>query len=814
TTAWKSVAAGTDSTCAIRLSDDQLFCWGYNNIGQLGNGNTTNQTAPSPLTSTGGANVTKWKSVSLDSNTVCAIRLVDNRSFCWGNGTSGRLATGNAVNQASPTAPASRPAWDNTVWKMVKAGGAHACGIRLSDEKIYCWGGNTVGQLGLGNTLVTRIPSSIYNQASMVWKGLDLGGEHTCGLIADGRMFCWGANTYGQLGRGNTLSESYLVALYVIGDWNTTAWSSLSLGETHTCAIRQSDSQLFCWGKNYTGQLGDGNNLTTSNYPIPLTATGGWNTTTWKAVSAGGSALGDHTCAIRSDDRLFCWGSNSQGQLGAGNTTDKSVPTELNPTGGWNTMTWKAVIVGSTHTCAIRSDDRLFCWGNNQSGQLGSGDTFSSDTPKALSSSGGWDTMTWKAVDASYSTCAIRSDDQLFCWGGGYNGQLGTGTTSDSFLPVPLGSLGGWDQTKWSSVSLGGSFVLALEGPSNFANSTLSPVGVGSNDLAIKFPSIGGNQRATKFSTLGSPADWSSGTLTFDSTSLKLLMSDGYRWLKVGANSSGVSCSSYPDGADTRVIELKADGSGLAYNSSRTRRPSPRAGALIYNPTLKRFQVCDGTNWQTVNREPTLVTYSTPGTHSYTVPPDATSIDVESWGAGAGGGTQSAQANGGGGGGYSKKTVSVTPNETLTIVVGAGGSTGVNGQDSSLKRGATVLATATGGLTAGGASPTPGAGYYDIWYPGGAGSAAQGGGGSRAGSGGGGGAGSGGAGNAGAIGSSATPGAGGGGGSPDGGAGGSGGAPSLAGINGSTPGGGGGGSGSGNSASGTGGDGRVRLVIP
>lgn len=814
TTAWKSVSAGNDFTCAIRLSDDQLFCWGWNHVGELGNGDTTNRSLPTPLTSAGGANSTKWKSVSVNYSTVCAIRLVDNRSFCWGYGFNGKLGTGNAVDQSNPTAPASRAAWDNTVWKMIEAGGNHTCGILLSDEKIYCWGDNTDGKAGLSSSAYTRIPQLISSQTGMLWKDLDLGEKHSCGLLADGRMFCWGSNDVGQLGRGNTIDVSYPVALDAAGNWNTTTWSSLSLasslGGAHTCAIRASDSQLFCWGTNRDGQLGDGNSGNSSLFPIPLTATGGWNTMTWKAVSAGTN----HTCAIRSDDRLFCWGMNGSGELGDGSSMGRTVPTALASTGGWNTMSWKAVVAGSSFSCAIRSDDLLFCWGSNTSGRLGTGDAISSDTPRPLASSGGWNTMTWKAVDASYFPCAIRSDDRIFCWGGGYNGQLGNGTTIDSNLPVPLSSRGSWDQTKWKSVSTGGSFVLALEGPPNFANSTLSPAGVGSNDLTIKFPSIGGNQRTTKFSAVGSPADFSRGILTYDSAGQSLLMSNGYRWIKVGANSSGVSCSSYPDGADTRVIEFKADGSNLAYNSSRSRRASPRAGSLIYNPTLRRFQVCDGTNWQNLSREATLVTYSTPGTYSYTVPPDATSIEVESWGAGAGGGTQSAQANGGGGGGYSRKALTVTPNETLTIVVGAGGSTGVNGQDSSVKRGATVLATATGGLTAGGASTTPGAGLYDIWYPGGAGAAAQGGGGSRAGSGGGGGAGSTGAGSGGTAGNASTAGSGGVAGVPDGGTGGNGGAPTLAGVDGTAPGGGGGGSGSGNSTSGTGGNGRIRLVIP
>ncbi|MCM2279547.1 MAG: hypothetical protein NDJ89_15835 [Oligoflexia bacterium] len=817
-TAWKSVSSGEYHTCAIRLSDDRLFCWGMGTSGRLGTGNTLNQTVPTALTATGGWDATAWREVNSGTTQTCARRASDERLFCWGDGGYGQLGTGRAESQTSPSALHSPSGLGAQGWKSIGGGAKHACGIRSSDDRIYCWGEHNLGQLGIGSWLSFRMtaPSFLYATGgwdSTTWKSLSVGSDHTCAIrLADDRLFCWGNGAGGRLGSGGITTQTSPGPLNATGGWDVTAWKSVSAGYEHTCGIRLSDNRIFCWGVGTMNRLGTGN-TTSQNSPTPLSATGGWDVTAWKSVSAGYY----HTCAIRlSDDRIFCWGYGTYGQLGNGLNADQPAPVALNATGGWDITAWKSVSAGKIHTCAIRlSDDRLFCWGEGFNGKLGNGATSNQWSPVSLNATGGWNTMSWKTVSAgSEHTCAIRlTDKQLFCWGLATSGQLGTGNTTDQSSPVGLTSTESWNQVAWQDVDASADFTIALEDPANFPSTAGLPAGVGANDLLIRFQPDSGTMRSGKASSFDSTSLVNSSVLLLDSAN-GLRFSSGSRWVPITTNSTATSCTAYPDATNTRVIELLADGSGLTYNATRATRVNPRSGSLIYDPATATLQYCDGTNWRVIHTEANYPNHTAAGTYSYKVPPGVSSIQVEAWGGGGGGGTQSAQANGGGGGGYSKKLLSVTPGETLTLVVGAGGATGVDGQSSSVKRGATVITEATGGLSAGGGSPTPTAGLYDVWYPGGAGAAAQGGGGGRAGSGGGGGGGSSGAGVAGTAGAGATVGPGGTGGATDGGRGGDGGAPSTAGQNGQAPGGGGGGSGSSSTVSGTGGDGRLRITIP
>ncbi len=165
--------------------------------------------------------------------------------------------------------------------------------------------------------------------------------------------------------------------------------------------------------------------------------------TAWKAVTVGGL----HTCAINGDSTLWCWGDNEAGQLGEGTTEPATTPTEIRGT------TWKTITAGGLHTCGTQSDDTLWCWGHNSTGQVGDGTT--ADTPSPVQVG----TATWKTVSAGpdYS-CAIRTAGSLWCWGDNLSGQLGDGTTTDRQSPTQIGGL-----TSWASVDAGGSHALASE---------------------------------------------------------------------------------------------------------------------------------------------------------------------------------------------------------------------------------------------------------------------------------------------------------------------------------------------------------------
>ena len=195
------------------------------------------------------------------------------------------------------------------------------------------------------------------------------------------------------------------------------------------------DDSLVCWGHNAYGQLGvgDTSQLSDSNVASPTPVTLGSGRTA-KAVALGHY----HTCAILSDDSLSCWGSNYGGRLGVGDTTDRNSPTAVS----LGSSTVKAVALGQSHTCAILSDDSLSCWGKNTYGQLGVGDTTDRNSPTAVSL--GSSTVKAVALGGSH-TCAILNDDSVKCWGYNYYGQLGMGVwmgnenPPSGLSPPPLG---------------------------------------------------------------------------------------------------------------------------------------------------------------------------------------------------------------------------------------------------------------------------------------------------------------------------------------------------------------------------------------
>lgn len=221
---------------------------------------------------------------------------------------------------------------------------------------------------------------------------LSAGYAHTCLVDADHALWCWGDNTYGQLGDGTHAASSTPKR---IGGAST--WQTVSAGDAHTCAVR-TDGTLWCWGFNDNGRLGIGS-LANQDVPIQV-----GTDSNWRAIS-----VRSHTCGIRSDATLWCWGQNSDGQIGDNTTQYRSVPTQV------TSESWQRVTIGSRHTCAIRSDDSLWCWGSNWASQLGTATEMESDQLVPARERSG---STWKNVVAgSNHTCGIRQDGGLYCWG-------------------------------------------------------------------------------------------------------------------------------------------------------------------------------------------------------------------------------------------------------------------------------------------------------------------------------------------------------------------------------------------------------------
>jgi len=338
------------------------------------------------------------------------------------------LLIGVFVGTTAPPGAAEEPApteVSTTDWRSVTTGDNHSCGIRTSG-RLYCWGLDDTGQLGDGLPLAQQsLPVEVAGGATN-WASVDAGGSQTCARKTNGRLFCWGSDLHGQLGDGPPPGDQ-AAPVQVVG--GATDWASVSAGRYHTCA-RKTDGRLFCWGADHSGQVGDGGPLgLVFALFVPVEVFGG--ATNWASVSAGQ----DHTCARRTTGRLFCWGADGSGQLGNGTpNNDEAVPVEV--AGGLRT--WSQVGAGGAHTCARRTSGRLFCWGDDASGQLGNGAAVTADLAAPHQVAGGF--TDWRAVSAGgLHTCARRTMGRLACWGSDASGQLGDGLPlADQAAPVAL----------------------------------------------------------------------------------------------------------------------------------------------------------------------------------------------------------------------------------------------------------------------------------------------------------------------------------------------------------------------------------------
>ncbi len=210
-----------------------------------------------------------------------------------------------------------------------------------------------------------------------------------------------------------------------IGGGGPGQWDAVSAGSFHTCAIKL-DHTLWCWGQNFAGQLGIGGASDAHTPSQVLTLGPG-------VAGVGAGAL--HTCAIKLDKNLWCWGSNAGGQLGDGSQIDKQTPAQVSVLGA----SVASVAAGSQHTCAIRIDGALWCWGYNGYGQLGDGSQIDQKVPEQVGALG---TNVAEVAAGAHHTCARRIDGTLWCWGANGYGQLGDGTGKDKSLPAQVSALG------------------------------------------------------------------------------------------------------------------------------------------------------------------------------------------------------------------------------------------------------------------------------------------------------------------------------------------------------------------------------------
>ena len=419
------VVTGGTSTCGL-TRQGTAFCWGAGGSGQLGNGATTaTQSTAVAVTTSGALSGVTLTQLGAGSNSSCATSSAG-LGYCWGGGAIGQLGNGSTTAaQSTAVAVTATGVLSGQTLTQVTVGTTFACALSNTGAA-FCWGDDGNGQLGNPATADNfLVPVAVMSQASMVAAGYN----HSC-LLRNGKAFCWGDDTYGELGNSTTTTtpQSTPVAVYTGGALSGLTLVQISAGQDWTCALA-STGNAYCWGNNSIAVSGDsialGNNTGTAS-SVPVLVSGGLSFT---QISAGA----DFACGLTSAGVAYCWGNNQSGQLGNGGTSVSLVPGAVTATSGSKLyqLTLTQIAAGSGDACTLSSAGAAYCWGLGTSGQLGNGASATSSTAVAVTATGVLSGVALIQITAGgTSSCALGSAGAAYCWGAGGSGQLGNGSTT------------------------------------------------------------------------------------------------------------------------------------------------------------------------------------------------------------------------------------------------------------------------------------------------------------------------------------------------------------------------------------------------
>ncbi|MCQ9377948.1 hypothetical protein [Methyloversatilis sp. XJ19-49] len=460
-----AVAAGGGHSLALG-SDGELYAWGDNSRGQIGDGSTLQRTAPVQVSLPAGVSALAIAAGNGHSLAMGS----DGTLYAWGNNDSGQLGDGSTQQRPTPV-QVSLPVGVSAL--SVSAGRAHSLATG-SDGRLYAWGSNSFRQISDGSLASLRAtPVQVRLSTGVSALSVTAGDDHSLAVGSDGNLYAWGSNSDGQRGDGSTFPPGRPVQVSLPAGVSA---RSLAAGATHSLAMG-SDGMLYAWGGNSDGQLGDGSytgRATRLQVSLPAgvsalgVAAGGVHTLAmgsngtlyaWGgneygqlgdgsaafrtppvrvSLPAGVSALdiaasGDHSLALASDGTLYAWGGNAVGQLGDGSTSDRTTPVAVSLPAGVSAL---GVAAGASHSLVAASDGRLYAWGENRYGELGDGSTLQRTTPVQVSLPAAVSALSVAA--GTFHSLARGSDGTLYAWGNNYYGQLGDGSTLQRTAPVSV----------------------------------------------------------------------------------------------------------------------------------------------------------------------------------------------------------------------------------------------------------------------------------------------------------------------------------------------------------------------------------------
>lgn len=359
---------------------------------------------------------------------------IDRYSNLWGWGgapTNDVPLTRNWVTpdiiavSANTINPVSNINWLGLLPRYINFGNTYVGACIYNDGSLRMWGDNTNYQVGIGSSTYTSGTTAVLLSGTKNWNQISAGSVNTIAVRKDGTLWSWGQGGVAYVGVDGRNGAGGSAEPAQIG--SDTNWKQVNVGNYNAAAVKN-DKTLWTWGYIFWGAIGNGSYGVNSGYSSPIQI----GTTEWEKVSISSN----YVLAIKTDGTLWAWGNNSTGQLGLGNTADKSVPTQV----GTDTD-WFHVEASNTHAVALKTNGTLYTWGDNIVGQLGIGDTVNRSIPTAVGSLSNWMFIASKGSH----TLAIKTDGTLWSWGRNDQGQLGLGSFTNKSSPVQVGTDTDWE---------------------------------------------------------------------------------------------------------------------------------------------------------------------------------------------------------------------------------------------------------------------------------------------------------------------------------------------------------------------------------
>ena len=370
-----AVLAGAPVVSPAAAASVSLYSWGFNNNGELGDGTTNSVSSPESITLPEGVSA-----IHVSAGFVHSLAVgTDGNVYAWGDNYLGKLGDGTENNSLTPEVIMLPHGVHAT---QVSAGYNHSLAIG-ADGNVYAWGDNSYGELGDGTNTGSDTPVLISLPGGVHATAVAAGqANYSLAVGSDGNVYAWGDNSFGELGDGTTTSSDTPVLVRLPGGARASSVAAGG-GEGFSLAI-STDGNVYAWGSNTFGQLGDGSQMA-AFAPERIKLPGGVGAT---AVSAGGG----HSLAVGTDGKVYAWGVDYAGQLGDivadanpndnDDSSDDDLSPELIPLPGGVGAT--AVSAGGAHSLAVGTDGNVFAWGENQDGEVGNGTTTEADSPQTI----------------------------------------------------------------------------------------------------------------------------------------------------------------------------------------------------------------------------------------------------------------------------------------------------------------------------------------------------------------------------------------------------------------------------------------------